>query len=147
MDKEQIHILIDRYFEGDTTLQEEKRLRDNLPVLAGESVEIDEALAVMGYAARPAKKAPSTGNTGRRYKMIMTAAASLALLLAAGGIYHHFSNEDRHNTFMAYSGGVKLDRQETMKLIAAQMEEMSDASQSVRDEVEDDLADFRSAFD
>lgn len=144
MKKEDIHILIERYFEGETTLAEERRLRENLPGMMGKSPEIDEALAVMGYAAVPDKNRTKR-KRHKSYRWI--AAASLALILTAGGIYTHQVHSSQKSTFMAYSGGVKIDREEAMQLIAAQMEEMSDASQDIKTEVEDDLADFRNILD
>lgn len=145
MKKEDIHILIERYFEGETTLAEERRLRENLPKMQGESLEIDEALAVMGYAASPDKDSVRRKRPAL-YRWI-AAAASFALIMAAGGIYTHYLKDSQKSTFMAYSGGVKIDREEAMQLIAAQMEEMSDASQDIKTVVEDDLADFRNILD
>lgn len=145
MKKEDIHILIERYFEGETTLAEERWLRENLPKMQGESPEIDESLAVMGYAAISDK------DKIRRKRSIsyrwIAVAASLVLLLTAGGIYTHHLHSSQKSTFMAYSGGVKIDRDEAMHLIAAQMEEMSEASHDIKTEVEDDLADFRNILD
>lgn len=145
MKKEDINILIEKYFEGETTLAEERWLRENLPRMRGESPEIDEALAVMVYAAAPGKDR-SSGKRQKSYRWI-AAAASLALILTAGGIYTHHLHSPQKSTFMAYSGGVKIDREEAMQLIAAQMEEMSEASQDIKTEVEDDLADFRNILD
>lgn len=141
MKKEDIHTLIERYFSGETTLSEERWLRENLPKMRGESEEIDEALAVIGYAAAPDKDRIRRKRL-KSYRPIAVA-ASLALILTAGGIYSYHLHSSQKSTFMAYSGGVKIDREEAMQLIAAQMEEMSDASQDIKTEVEDDLADFR----
>lgn len=141
MKKEDIHILIERYFEGETTISEERWLRGNLPKMMGKSQEIDEALAVMGYAAASDKD--SVKKKRKPSYRWVAVAASLALILAAGGIYTHYLKTSQKSTFMAYSGGVKIDRDEAMQLIALQMEEMSDASHDIKTEVEDDLADFR----
>ncbi len=148
MNKEKIHILIEKYFDGETTLKEEKWLKDNLPKMMGEDPETDEVLAVMGYAVAPVKMNISEGRVKSTFRWIATAAASLALLIGAGGIYTYIvSQRDTQSHFMAYSGGVRLDRQEAMQLIKAQMEEISEASRDMKLEVEDDLADFRAAFD
>lgn len=145
MKREYINILIEKYFEGETTLAEERRLRENLPRMRGESPEIDEALAVMGYAAASDKD--SVKKKRKPSYRWVAAAASFALILTAGGIYTHYLKDSQKSTFMAYSGGVKIDREEAMQLIAAQMEEMSDASQDIKTEVEDDLSDFRNILD
>ena len=145
MKTKNIHTLIERYFEGETTLSEERWLHSNLPKMMGESPEIDEALAVMGYAASPDKDSVRR-NRPASHRWVAVA-ASFALILAAGGIYTHYLKTSQKSTFMAYSGGVKIDREEAMQLIAAQMEEMSEASKDIKTEVEDDLADFRNIFD
>lgn len=145
MKTNEIHILIERYFEGETTLTEERWLRENLPKMRGESPEIDEALAVMGYAASQDKDSVRRKRPAS-YRWVAVA-ASFTLILAAGGIYTHYLKDSQKSTFMAYSGGVKIDRKEAIQLIAAQMEEMSEASRDIKTEVEDDLADFRNILD
>lgn len=139
MNTKHIHTLIERYFEGETTISEERWLRENLPRMRGESEEIDEVLAVIGYAAAPCKYKIKRKRL-TYYQWI--AAASVALILTAGGIYSHHLLASQESTFMAYSGGVKIDREEAMQMIALQMKEMSEASEGIQIEVEDDLADF-----
>lgn len=144
MNTKQTHILIERYFEGKTTISEERWLRENLPRMRGESEEIDEVLAVMGYAAAPCEyKIKRKRLTYYRW----IAAASVALILTAGGIYGHHLLSSQESTFMAYSGGVKIDREEAMQMIALQMKEMSEASEDIQTEVEDELADFSNILD
>lgn len=147
MKTEDIHTLIERYFDGATSIDEERWLRENLPKMQGASPEIDEALAVMGYAAALAKSTARKPKTGHPYRWIASAAASLALILAAGGFYSYHLNYKEKPTFFAYAGGVKIDRQEAIRLITAQMEEMSEASRGIQADVEDDLADFRNIID
>lgn len=145
MNTKHIHTLIERYFEGETTISEERWLRENLPNMMGESKEINEALAVMGYAAIPDKDRHKRRIPASLRRI--AAAASIALILTAGGIYTHHLNKSQESTFMAYSGGVRIERDEAMQLIAIQMEELSEASQGVRTDVEDDLSDFRNILD
>lgn len=144
MKRENLHILIEKYFDGETTLAEERLLRDNIIKMRGESPEIDEALAVMGYAALSGNNR-AMGNKPISYKWIV--AASFAMILIAGGIYTQYLHTSHKSTFTAYSGGVKIDRDEAMQLISIQLEEMSEASKYIRTEVEDDLKDFRNILD
>ncbi len=78
--------LIDRYFDGTTTLDEEQRLRTLLadPTLQGD--EIDSARAVVAYSlfdsaktaspsAKDSKKRPS------RHRLIISAAAAVAFAI------------------------------------------------------------------
>lgn len=142
MTKTDIHKLIERYFDGETTLDEERWLRQHLPSMSGDDGEIDGCLAVMGYAAAPVRSARE--KRFRRHISGWTlAAASLALLVTAGGIYSYFADRDSASTFIAYSGGVQIDRAQAMQLIASQMEDFSEASRDLRSEVDDDLDDFR----
>lgn len=144
MNIQHIHRLIRRYFDAETSLEEERWLRSHLPPLAGTDPEIDEALAVMGYAAGIPRC--TTTAVRRRFRTAATVAATLTLLLAAGGSYLYFSHRNTSAKLVAYSGGVRLDRQEAMRLIEAQMEEMGDASKSIELEVIDDFNDFRHAL-
>ena len=59
MKKEEIQILIDRYFEGDTTVEEERRLyaffmQDRIPAEFAEYTEMFRDLAAVGNVPAPA---------------------------------------------------------------------------------------------
>lgn len=144
MNIDNIHQLICKYFDAETSLEEERWLRSHLPGLAGTDPEIDEALAVMGYAAGIPRA--TTTAVRRRLRTAAAVAATLTLLLAAGGTCLYFSHRNPDPQLVAYSGGVRLDPQEAMRLIEAQMEEMGDASKSIELEVIDDFKDFRHAL-
>lgn len=84
MKKEEIQILIDRYFEGDTTIEEERRLyaffkRDRIPAEFSEYTEMFRDLAAVGDVPAPAvQKKPA-------YRLPMfwlRAAASAAAVVA-----------------------------------------------------------------
>lgn len=147
MEKEEIILLIENYFDGESTLSEEKWLRECLPSMQGGCPEIDEALAVMGYSAASSAAHVSHRKERRVPAWVVRTAASLALLLTAGGVGLWLDSRGSQSGFLAYAGGVELDRGEAMQIIADQMKEMSEASRSVQMEMEEDLADFRSVFD
>ncbi len=84
MKKEEIHKLIDRYFEGDTTVEEERRLygffgQDRIPAEFAEYAEMFRDLAAVGNAPAPSvKKRPAF-----RIPVIwLRAAASAAAVVA-----------------------------------------------------------------
>ena len=52
MDKESLHRLIERYYDADTTAQEERMLLKAALESEGKDPMVDEVLAVMGYARR-----------------------------------------------------------------------------------------------
>lgn len=143
MQTDKIHTLIEKYFDGSSTLEEERWLRTVLPALAGSDPAVDEALAVMGYAAGGAAR--RTTRSWRRGRV--AAAASLALLLAAAGAALMIHERESRSSLMAYSGGVPVGRQEAISLMEAQMDELAEASLGLQLEMEADLADFGQAFD
>lgn len=89
---DELHKLIERYFEGMTTLGEEARLRSLLVNPAYRSAEADEARAVMGlFACARRNEAPLAAKSagkrvGRRRSSVwvaISAAASVAIIICA----------------------------------------------------------------
>lgn len=84
MKKEEIQKLIDRYFEGDTTVEEERRLygffgQDRIPAEFAEYTEMFRDLATVGNAPAPAvQKKPAY----RLSTVWLRAAASAAAVVA-----------------------------------------------------------------
>ena len=72
--------LIDRYFDGATSIEEERRLRAALASTDLSSPAIDDARAVMGVFAAARRIAPARR---RLWPRIAVAAASLAMLIGA----------------------------------------------------------------
>lgn len=140
MNMEKIHALIEKYFDGATTAEEEKWLRRTLPALIGSDPEVDGALAVMGYAVLPG---PAREKRKHRFISPGAAAAAIAIFVAGAGIYAAFSLSGAKSDLVAYSGGVEVDRQEALRMISSQMAEMGEASREVSSDVLAELDDFR----
>lgn len=142
MDKEKLYILIGRYFEGDTSRDEEQELLKQLLAEPAGDAAIDEALAVMGYArTKPAKK----GLAKRRLITASSAAAAVAAVLAVGAFLMPKHTEGE---CFAYIGGERVESEEIVRsLMADQLGEMSEASDEVARQVATDFDDFRDAFD
>ena len=85
MNEEYINRLIELYFDGSTTLQQEEELRRILAdVRPPYSPQIESALAVMGYTAvMQPRQAESRTSMLRRSRMAMMA-ASVSIMLAVG---------------------------------------------------------------
>ena len=122
--------LIDRYFEGDTTIDEEQALRQCLADCPWDSEAIDEARFTMGYfiAHKQQQRASRVSNRFR----YMAIAASIALLMAVGiGSLLHYQSQT-NNMCVAYVNGKTIDNDDAvMALIANDLNAMDDASMSV----------------
>lgn len=120
---------IDRYFEGETTVQEEQLLRDVLADCRWNSDTIDEARFTMGYftAHKQQQRVPKVSNRFR-YAAI---AASVAVLLAVGvGTLLH--SQQPKDMCVAYVNGKTVENDDAvMALIAKDLNAMDDASMSI----------------
>ena len=121
--------LISRYFDGETTVQEEQMLRKALADCICESETIDEARFTMGYfvAHKQQQHVPNVTNRFR-YTAI---AASIALLLAVGiGSFWHY--QQPKDMCVAYVNGKTIDNDDAvMTLISNDLSAMDDASLSM----------------
>lgn len=146
MNKEKLHHLIDRYFEGLLTTEEERKLRKILMRQKGDDPEVNEALAVM-LVSRPVNLVRSRK---RRHPLLTawSAAAGVVLLAAVGfSALHHSSSGSHHDMMVAYVGGIKVcDKDEIKSIIDNQLHDIRTASEFLSEEVEDDLIDIVEAF-
>ena len=123
--------LIERYFDGEASVQEEQMLREILADCHWSSEAIDEARFTMGYfAAHRQEKARTAQKTHRR--QLIGIAATIAIVLAIGipAMYHSWFAP--HNECIAYVNGKIIDNDETvMALIESDLSKMEDASNSM----------------
>lgn len=122
--------LIDRYFEGETSLQEEQILRQQLADCTWHSDAIDEARFTLGYFVahqRQQRQRPAATNRLR----FMAIAASIALLLTMGGglLWHNWHH---NNVCIAYVNGQEIHNdQAVMGLIEHDLKNVGNASQGM----------------
>lgn len=146
--------LIDRYFYGTTTLDEEQRLRTLLadPTLQGD--EIDSARAVVAYSlfdraktaspsAKDSKKRPS------RHRLIISAAAAVAFAIiipAITAIIHRTDASDSQSGIcVAYvDGHTVTDTEKVMAIIDDNLSEFSEALSVTENQINSDLSAFGS---
>jgi hypothetical protein len=123
--------LIERYFDGETSVQEEQMLRETLADCPWSSEAIDEARFTMGYfAAHCQEKERIARKTHRR--QLIGIAASIAIILAIGipAMYHSWFAP--HNECIAYVDGKIIDNDDVvMALIESDLSKMEDASNSM----------------
>ena len=121
--------LIGRYFDGETTVDEEQALKQCLADCPWNSETIDEARFTMGYftAHKQQQRASKVSNRFR----YATIAASIALLMAVGiGSFWHF--QQPKDMCVAYVNGKTIDNDDAvMALIANDLNAMDNASMSM----------------
>ena len=127
--------LIDRYFEGETSLQEEQTLRQLLADCPWSSEKIDEALVVMGYfmAHRKQRRTVTAASTRQ---FITGIAASIALVLAVGGYALWHQHGTTSDMCIAYVNGEVIQNDDkVMEMIANDMSVMDNAADGMADQL------------
>ena len=145
MNNDLLHHLIELYFAGETTLEQERRLRRMLLDNQGSGdPAVEEALAVMSFTAvsRPAKKAAAHTPVMLRWMRLGSIAAALAVVVTMvfriGGTGGDSGDLDG---CVAYVGSQKIDdRDKIMELVASDWAEISAASAEISDDVTADLS-------
>lgn len=155
MDKSTRHELIDRYFEGELSREDERMLRSELLRLTDPDNIEREALAVMSYSLfnadkRGRKEEPRSGKDVahlRRHRWLTyTAAAVIAVAVMTVGVTLLTGSSVKSDCY-AYIGGERIDDRETvMRILDSQLDEMKEASEGISREIESDLGDFRDAL-
>lgn len=140
MNRENIHILIERYFEGETTPVEEKELLNILLTLPPGDPEVEETLAVMGYSRMiPKRNSPGHHNWWK----YAVAAVMLPIIIAIGFSIFHSHDSANINECYAYIGGERIENEAIIRsLVTSQLEEMSIASDEINSQIATDLSDF-----
>ena len=123
--------LIERYFDGETSIQEELLLRAALADCPWNSEAIDEARFTMGYFAAHSHEGQRKAKKNNRRQLIGIA-ASIAILLAIG--IHTMNNKwfSQQQQCIAYVNGKVIDNDDdVMALIEKDLNKMEDASNSM----------------
>lgn len=147
MKKETIHILIQRYFEGETSVAEESELLENLLKIHNPDDEEREALAVMGYTRVDVNNQVKGGRLFgiRRFlsRNVIKVAASIILVFAVGITFVTALNRGHETPCYAYIGGEKIEnRNEVLHLMRSDMAEITDATSDLREEVRGSLGEM-----
>lgn len=131
----ELEALIERYFEGETSVQEEQALRAVLADCPWTSEMIDEARVVMGYfAAHSSQQRHITTKSSRR--RIIGIAATIALVLTVGGyaLWHQLSLTN--NVCIAYvNGEVVQNDDKVMAMIASDMSMIDNAADAMSEQL------------
>lgn len=132
--------LIERYFDGETSLQEEQILQQALADCPWSSETIDEARFTMGYFAVHIQEKERTSWKSRRRHFIGIA-ASIAAVLAIGLPILHHSLLTPQSQYIAYvNGKVIADNEKAvMSLIAQDLSNMDMATHEMDNAIADDM--------
>ena len=144
MNEKTTHNLINRYFDGETSLQQERMLRQILAQLESPDALEREAMAVMGFSASATVSSPKRSAASR--STIFRAAASIILLIAAATTLLIHTFPQNHDRCVAYVDGQQIsDTEEIHRLMMLNLSEMAEASENLDNEVAitlNDLSDF-----
>lgn len=119
--------LIDRYFDGETTVQEEHLLRQAITDGHWHGEKVDEARVVMGYFAAHRQQQRHLATKSSRQRIIGIA-ATIALILTVGGyaLWHQLS--PANDICIAYvNGEVVQNDDKVMAMIASDMSMIDNA--------------------
>ena len=130
----ELEALIERYFEGKTTLEQEDAMRQCLAQCPWSSEAIDDARVVMGYIAAHSKQHRRSVSSGMG-QGIIGFAASIAVILAVGGyvLWHHNHPSDMCIAYV--NGKVVNDNDKVMALVANDMSKMDDATDAMTNQL------------
>lgn len=137
-EKELLH-LIDLYFEGETTLEQERRLRRALPMSDSANPRVEEALAVMSLAAVDGIERSRRAVRPRRRPVWqpVAAAAVVAALLTVGVWFGHAPRSGYSSVIACVES---TDPGVVMALMDAQLSDMGEASEVLADDIRADFA-------
>ena len=138
--------LLDRYFEGETTVQEEQELRQCLADCPWHSDAIDEARFTMGYfAAHKQQQQRVAKRTNPR--QIIGIAASIAIILGIGiSLFSRQWLTPQYECIAYVNGKVITDNQKAiMSLIAQDLNDMDMATREMAGAIADDMSEMNEA--
>lgn len=138
MTNRELHDLINRYFNGETTLDEERTLRRALAKPPHDAPAhdplADDARAVMGFSlAAPARKTRHVPSMWRSVAAVVVAAITATTIITG-------SLDNREPQYVAYLNGERIaDKDAVMNLMLSDLHEMGEASASVEADIANDL--------
>lgn len=148
MEEDNIHKMIDLYFEGELSSEDERKLLGILLKHPSGDPEVEDALAVMTVV-----RAVPASSAKKRILIWKGIAAVLAILLISGAFLtvlglaikgSVFGNADNAGV---YVNGVKVnDETVVLNIIQSQLDDISMASEEVNSELSRDLDDIFKAL-
>lgn len=146
MNNDELYKLIDRYFNAETTVEEECLLRTILLSRAYLSAKQKEALAVMSYCAIVPKKKWGLIRLLPKYASVV--GATILLIVSFSILFgNRLSTNVTATTCIAYVEGVEInDKDEVMQLVSGQLAEISSVSDEMTEEVTKNMNELKNAL-
>ena len=138
--------LIELYLNGETTLAQERELREALLDSESDDPRVEECLAVMAFAAADGRRRAAEAVRPRRRTIwpSIAVAASLAILLSVGLWINRPSQQTDCSSIIACVE--TNDPMVAMALMDAQLEEIGMASDLFSESIEQDIASLSEAI-
>ena len=130
----ELEALIEQYFEGMTSLEQEDAMRQCLAHCPWSSEAIDDARMVMGYFAAHSKQQQRSVTRSMR-QGIIGIAASIAVILAVGGYVLWHQSQPGDMCIAYVNGTVVNDNDKVMALVANDMSKMDDATDAMTNQL------------
>ena len=132
--QEELEQLILRYFDGETSLDEERLLQDRLADCPWSSETIDEAKFTMGYFVAHQQHSRQRATVAHRWR-IAAIAATAALLLSVGLGVLWQSQQPKGECIAYVNGKVVHNEKEVLNLMQDDLNEIGHASQSITEQL------------
>lgn len=137
--------LIERYFNAETTLEEERRLRQLLADTPPGDQLADEAKAVMGFSlCAPRRKKARLIPQGIR--AWLSAAATIAIVFTIGLFMPDSHDSTPDMIYASINGHEVTDNNRVMQMMQAELSDMAEASEYVSDCIDEEWNAMREAF-
>lgn len=149
MNRTDLHNLIERYFNAETSVEEERILRRELSGTTADGDPLaDQARAVMGFSL--VKESAQTGTSAHR---ILTAlhpwrkvAAAIAAVAVTGSIISGVMRQPEGEC-VAYLNGQRIsDRQAVMEMMFADLNDMGEASADIQADIALNISEIADAI-
>lgn len=134
INQQELEQLIERYFDGMTTIEEEDMMRQVLAQCPWKSEVIDDARVVMGYFAAHSEQQQRQATRGMRQRIIGIA-ASIAIILAVGA-FALWRQQQPSDVCIAYvNGQIVQDNDKVMALVANDLSKMDNAANAMTNQL------------
>lgn len=139
----QIHDMINRFFEAQLSQEEERDLLRRLLKMEGRDPIADEALAVV-LASRLSPEPRAKKPKGIPLRRMAAIAASVAVIFGTGAL---ITNHAKDTQTFAYVSGKKInDPNEIKSIVATQLKDIGESTELFTQTLSTDLEDIREAL-
>lgn len=145
MTDKRLHQLLDLYYDGRTTLRQERILRRQLADYQGADCDLVAARAVMAFAIVEGRSRQANRVSRSRY-LVAAASVVAAIALAAGLWFAVPRTADSPECYAVLSGRYIDDAATALSLMDSQLADIGSATEGVSDAVSSDLQLFGDFF-